>query len=122
MKIPSKTITALVGGAFMISLQVGATPWADLLAERKSLLSEPASALLEHQQELFAEGKAPIIAAPCIKAIEIVECGEKLVDVREVANPRILMLPNSADGATFNSPSRSKKVFSLSGKMSIGCC
>ncbi len=91
-----------------------AMSWPELFQKYQPLFEQyPALEIIKRQQAAFARGEAPAIAHPDVRSIPIVENHESLVDVREIHNPRITMMPDPAtpfesDACNSGLPSASK--------------
>lgn len=90
-----------------ISTTLIAQTWQELLTrEYAPLLQNPSCQLIEAQYIKFQEGHSPAVAWDCIKSINIIECGEPLINIREIGNPRISMMPDPVmpfEDAIYNS-------------------
>lgn len=79
---------------FIPSILIGAQ-WKDLLEQHRELMEPDIYQLLNKQYQTYSSGRAPVIADQRIKQIPIIECGEKLVDLRLVKYPRIAAMEES---------------------------
>ncbi len=73
----------------MFNFCLSAKNWENLLQDNRKLMGEETYQLINKQYKEFISGKSPAIANPLIKEIEIIECGEPLVDIKSVNNARI---------------------------------
>jgi hypothetical protein len=66
--------------------------WSALLQKYRPVMGEEAYNLLSRQHAAHAAGTAPVVAAPVIKEIPIVENGEALVDIDATNHPRVKVM------------------------------
>lgn len=83
-----------IGLLSMGFVQCNEISWDVLIASKKYAINEKAYELITKQYEAFISGNAPKVVDPCIKSIAIIECCECAVDVNDMHNKRITMLPN----------------------------
>ena len=63
--------------------------WQELLETYRPCMSTETYMLLARQENDFRTGKAPIVAHPTVKSMEIKECGESVIDVRNTNHSRV---------------------------------
>lgn len=78
--------------------------WEQIFAEKKNLMSNPSSQIIADQYVAFGQNSAPIIAAPSITKITILNSNESLIDLKQIKHPRIKMAPEPPDGRAFKGP------------------
>lgn len=66
--------------------------WPELLQKYRSVMGEEVYELLSRQHDAHTAGTAPVVAAPVIKEIPIVENGEVLVDIDTTNHPRVKVM------------------------------
>jgi D-alanyl-D-alanine dipeptidase len=86
-----------------ISNTLIATPWLDLYnAKTMTLKNNPSYNIIQEQWHAYNINESPSIANPVIKSIKIIDNGEELIDVRDMTNARICMLPDSPENKPFS--------------------
>lgn len=77
--------------------------WFEILNEKEELFQDNLSyKIIREQYTAFKNNEAPTIANPIIKNIPINENNDTLIDIWDMNNIRIKMLPNSPDKKTFS--------------------
>lgn len=76
--------------------------WEEILASKQQAIDARNYEIIVKQYQAFVTGNAPKVVDLCIKSILIVESNECVVDVNEMQNKRISMLPQP--DAAFASP------------------
>jgi len=112
------SLAVIALGMSVFSSNVQALTWQELFTQKEALFKQyPRLEIIKRQYAAYQNGTAPAIAHPDIKSIPIVECGDKLMDVRDVEGdstcPRISMMPDpskpfGSDACNSGLPSASK--------------
>ncbi len=83
-----------------------ATKWQQILERYSSVMTVQEKEFFTHVQKRFAAGEVPVIAAPEIIQIPIIESGDGLIDLKKQFLSRIEMLPDPENGQLYASPTR----------------
>ncbi len=89
---------------FLLINNLAAKSWKEIFSEHDFIFKDISLQIIKDQQIAFAQGNSPAISNSKIKQIPIVENNEQLIDIREIENSRISMLPDSKPDKPFSSP------------------
>jgi zinc D-Ala-D-Ala dipeptidase len=81
---------------------VSSKSWQHIMLGNRLLLDNTCFNIIHNQYKLFRAQISPTIVHQSIKSIPIVDNNEPLVDIRNMPNKRITMLPNSPENKPFH--------------------
>lgn len=101
-EMPSKFVPEVSNSNNLYKENCTYVDWREQILRQRDIVSFDTWDLIQTQLDAARNERIPKIASDQIKAIEIVESDEELVDIRDRPNPRIQMLPDPL--VTFGSP------------------
>jgi len=109
----------ILSAAQLMAAREQSVTWKDLLKDKEKILNANEFTIVNKQYYSFISGRAPTISAQEIVSIAIEENNQQLIDVVDMHDERISMLPSSPQKQSFVAPEYNSGLPSAS-KMRMG--